>query len=187
MRTHPTYRTRGGLLVTALALLSLIAGPAHAGSRTIEDEQGPALQGPAYQLIRGTLTYTDAQTVLTARIRRVSRERTWVGGSVYYPDDSMLRVITTYRDGRRVTRGTFTTAGGAQSSVPVTSRWDLARDRVTLVVANTVDDPKPGNERAVLDLYTVTKGWMHGPLCGFHPDGSPKSCNDDYVSARLSR
>ncbi len=187
MSTHRTFRTRGGLLVAALAILGLVAGPAHAETRTVEDERGPALQGPAYQLIRGTLTYTHEQTKLTARIQQVSRERTWVGGSVYYADDSMLRVVTTYRDGRRVTRGTFFTAGGSQMSVPVTSRWDLARDRVTMTVDNAAHDPKPGNERAVLDLYTVTKGWMHGPHCDVRPNGELERCNDDYVSARLSR
>ncbi|QIK65945.1 hypothetical protein G7072_05980 [Nocardioides sp. HDW12B] len=171
------------LVATSVAL----APPAHAETRTVVDEGGEALQGPAYQLLSGTMTYTHEQTKLTARIQRVSKERTWVGGSVYYADDSMLRVITTYRDGRRVTRGTFFTAGGSQTSVPVTSRWDLARDRVTMTVDNTAHDPKPGNERALLDVYTVTKGWMHGPHCDVRPNGELERCNDDYVSARLSR
>lgn len=186
----PRRTTVLGSLAAVVALLGTtvaLAPPAHAETRTVVDERGEALQAPAYQLLSGTMTYALDRTVLSARIQRVVRDRTWVGGSVYYPDDSMLRVTTTYRDGRRVTRGTFFTAGGSQMSVPVTSRWDFARDRVTMTVDNAAHDPKPGNRRAVLDVYTVTKGWMHGPHCDVRPNGELERCNDDYVSARLSR
>lgn len=186
----PRRTTVLGSVAAVVALLGTTVGlapSAHAETRTVVDERGEALQAPAYQLLSGTMTYTRDRTVLSARIQRVVRDRTWVGGSVYYADDSMLRVTTTYRDGRRVTRGTFFTAGGSQMAVPVTARWDFARDRVTMTVDNAAHDPKPGNRRALLDVYTVTKGWMHGPHCDVRPNGEIERCNDDYVSARLSR
>jgi hypothetical protein len=110
-----------------------------------------------------------------------------VFGSIYYPDDSSLKVSATYRQGELVASGRFFSPDQPTRSVPVAARWDMRRDRVTITLANAVADPKPSNRRAALDVYTVSRGWMHGPHCGVTGSGTVRPCNDDYVFARLRR
>jgi hypothetical protein len=177
------------LLAAAVVIgLMVSGGAAYADSTTVADEKGPALQKPAYQLTRGTFTYTAERTVFKAKIKRVSKARTWVGAHVLYPGGGQISLRTFYRGGtEKVTAATYVSKGGDQVELTASSRWDTKRDTVTIILNNRTQDPKPGNERAALDLYTVTKGWLHGPLCGINPDGTVKKCNDDYVSARLRR
>ena len=173
--------------VVATGVMS-VSGAAYADSATVFDEKGPALQKPAYQLTRGTFTYTADRTVFKAKIQRVSKARTWVGAHLYYPDNSHISLSTFYRFGtEKVTAAIYWTKDGDQVGLTATSRWDTKRDTVTIILNNKTQDPKPDNERAALDLYTVTKGWQHGPHCGIKADGTVKKCNDDYVSTRLRR
>src|SRR5690606_6027247 len=94
-----------GLL--AAGLLGAVPAPASAETARVVDERGTALQGPANQLLSGRLTYTRDRTVLVARVERLSRARTWVGGSLYYPDDSYVKVSVTHRSGELVVRGHY--------------------------------------------------------------------------------
>jgi hypothetical protein len=174
-----------------LAGLVGIGGAAVAETRTVVDESGPAPQGPANSLIRGTFTYTDAKSSFKAKIVEVKKKRTWVGAHIYYPDDSNLWLRTFYRDGgtEKVTKATYYANDGTVLARPsVRSRWNLDRDTVTIILNNLTDDPKPKNVVADLDLYTVAKGADHGPLCEIDPEtGEVVPCNDDYVFARRMR
>jgi hypothetical protein len=174
----------GGVVVGLMSL----GGAAFAETTTVIDEKGPALQKPAYQLVRGTFTYTGERTVLKAKIKRVSKARTWVGAHIYYPDNTHVSLRTFYRGGTvKRSVATYWNKDDDRVGLVARSRWDLKRDTVTIVLNNTTQDPKPAKQRAAFDLYTVTKGWMHGPLCGIKPDGTVEKCNDDYVLARLRR
>lgn len=183
-----TFRTCVvGLLAAVLALGVTTA--ATAASKTVRDERGPRLQAPANQLLRGTLTYTAKKTVFRARIQNVKKNRTRVFAHIYYPDDSALVVSSYYRrSGRNVTRAEHLGSGSRSQPVRVRSRWNLKRDVVRIVIDNTRHDPKPRNRRAVLTVFTVTKGRMHGPLCPWDPRTNRlERCNDDSVSAQLGR
>ncbi|WP_134768575.1 hypothetical protein [Nocardioides sp. 1609] len=188
VRTRRPWVHLAFLAVAAVLATLVVSGGAYAETETVRDEKGKALQTAPYQLLRGTLSYTDTRTVLTARIERVSKKKTWVGGSIYYPGDGgYLKMFTTYRRGVQVARAYYSSSDEPARAIPITARWDVKRDRVTLILDNTLNDPKPGNRRATLDLYTVTKGWNHGPHCGIKNNGQVKRCNDDYVAARLRR
>lgn len=191
-------------LITAVLLLGS-AGAAQAQTRTVDDGPGEDQQSRPYRLSQGTFTYTDERTVLKAHVQRVVKKRTWVGAHVYYPDDSHLWLRTFHRNnGTKVTAARYFD-GDTSTRVRANSRWNYQRDTVTFVVNNVKQDPKPGNNRASFDLYTVTKGWQHGPICQPEPIArshasaratvvAPKpvlaradTCNDDYVFTRLRR
>ncbi|HET9421072.1 MAG TPA: hypothetical protein VFO49_08040 [Nocardioides sp.] len=184
MRKAAIWLFVGGIVAGLMSM----GGAASADTSTVFDEKGPALQKPAYQLTRGTFTYTADRTAFRAKIKRVSKARTWVGAHVLYPNGSQVSFRTFYRFGaEKVTTATYFAKNGNQVGLTATSRWDTKRDTVTIILNNKTQDPRPDNERAALDLYTVTKGWLHGPLCGINADGTVKKCNDDYVSTRLRR
>ncbi|WP_426247603.1 hypothetical protein [Nocardioides sp. LHG3406-4] len=185
-RSGTVRRAVGAALVASL-LICVAAGAATAETEKIRDESGRALQQPPNQLVSGKLTYTTTRTVWVARVERLSKQRTRVFGSIYYADSSYLKVSTKYRQGELVATGHFYAPDQPPLAVPVEARWDLKRDRVTITLDNLLADPKPLNRRARLDVYTVTRGWMHGPHCGVTDAGDVKPCNDDYISARLRR
>lgn len=176
-----------GAAVLASCLTVVTAGGAGAETKKVRDESGPALQQRANQLVRGKLTYTATRTVWVAKVERLSRRKTRVFGSIYYPDDSSLKVSTKYRQGELVATGRLSSPDQGTLDVPVQATWDLDRDRVTITLDNVVADPQPSNRRAGFDVYTVTRGWMHGPHCEVTDDGTVRPCNDDYVFARVRR
>jgi hypothetical protein len=153
------------------------------------DERGPAQQGPANSMIRATLTYTEARTVLRLKLERLDKALTRAFGTVYYPDDSMLRIRAFYRNGKtKVTDATYSDMDGSQVfRRGVTSKWNYQRDVLTISFNNERNDPKPWNRRAQLDAFTVMKKAMHGPHCEIDEDFNVVPCNDDWVSARLKR
>lgn len=200
----------GGLVLAALLVLTIavfgLAGVAQAQTRTVEDGPGPDRQTPAYRLTKGTFTYTAERTVLRAHVQRLVKKRTWVGAHVYYPGDASLWLRTFHRkNGTKVVSAVYS-SGDTTHRLRANARWNYKRDTVTIVVNNARQDPRPGNRRATLDLYTVTKGWQHGPSCdeagvtarahtsartvpvvGAPPTVVGDDCNDDYVATRLRR
>ena len=187
MNAGTVRRLRGGALAGVLAAGLLAVGPAaSAETVTVVDEKGSRLQDRPNELVKGRMTYEPSRTVFVARVERLNRTKTRVFGSVYYPDGSSVKVRTQYRSGKLVTRGTFTRAGQEEGvPLPAVAQWDRAKNKVTLTVAG-VDDPKRFNRRARLDVYTVTKGAQEGPHCPII-GGEVQPCNDDYVTAELSR
>lgn len=185
-RASSVRRAAAGAVAASL-LTYAAAGAAVAETEKVRDEPGPALQQPANQLVSGKLTYTATRTVWVARLERLSKQKTRVFGSIYYPDGTSLKVSTKYRDGELVASGRLSSPDQATIAVPVEASWDLTLDRVAIKLDNVVADPKPLNRRAGFDVYAVTRGWMHGPHCDVTGAGTVLPCNDDYVFARLRR
>ncbi len=184
--SSPVRRAVTGAAIASL-LTCVMAGTASAETKKIRDESGPALQRAANELVRGKVTYTATRSVWVAKVKRLSKRKTRVFGSIYYADGSSVKVFAKYRKGELVTSGRFFSSDGATLDVPVEATWDTRRDRVKITLDNVLADPKPLNRRAGFDVYTVTKGWMHGPHCAVTGTGAVTPCNDDYVFARLRR
>jgi len=181
MRTHSLVRT--AVAAVTVGLVGALAAPASAETVTVETLHGQQVQEPQNNLSYATFTYEKkAKTVITAKISQVETEKTQVGARIFYPGGAVVELFTRYDDGKRFVLGQIT-KDGVVAPVKARAEWDVEADTVSLIIGRH-NDPRPGNRKARLDVFSLTKGGTFtGPHCG--PD--PRWCHDDWVEATLQR
>ncbi|MEV7428323.1 hypothetical protein AB0N29_01780 [Nocardioides sp. NPDC092400] len=164
------------------AVTWVTAGTAAAETTTFRDGPGKDRQGPANSLAWVRVQYAEKPRVVwTLKVEKLVKNNTRAFATIYWPDDSTIRLETKHKNGTLKVKG-YDSATETTFRDGLTARWNYQRDTVTFVLTSHL---RPWNERAVFDGFTVMKGAFHGPHC--EPAPATGTCNDDWATGRVEK